>query len=138
MELLKKDLVIKFTMKNIRIKILLVLMIVLSLFMGISINGNWGFLYQFEFFDFLQLHEKGFKDYVLWGIIILSHIGIICLPFMVEKNYFRRILVYFPLIYWLGYLFLEAGYFILLIPFAAVWIVLLLYFKKNKSTVKNS
>ena len=107
-------------------------MILLSLFSGISINRNWGFIYQFEFIDFLQLRERGFKDFLIWGIVILSHIGIISLPFLVNSIYFKKMLLYFPLIYLLGYLFLEAGFFMLLIPFMIVWIVTMVYHRKTE------
>jgi len=119
-------------MKNTKTIILLVLMILLSLFSGISINRNWGFIYQFEFIDFLQLRERGFKDFLIWGIVILSHIGIISLPFLVNSIYFKKMLLYFPLIYLLGYLFLEAGFFMLLIPFMIVWIVTMVYHRKTE------
>ncbi|QNR83023.1 hypothetical protein H9N25_13660 [Pedobacter riviphilus] len=122
-------------MKNTKTIILLVLMILLSLFSGISINRNWGFIYQFEFIDFLQLREREFKDYLIWGIIIVSHVGIISLPFLVKTSYFKKVLLYFPLVYLLGYLLLEAGFFMLLIPFMIVWIVTIVYHRKTEKNL---
>jgi hypothetical protein len=117
-------------MKNTTILILLMLMILLSLFSGISINGNWGFVFQYEFFDFLQLRETKFFDYFLWVIIIVSDIGIFSLPFLVNKDYFKKLLFTFPLIYLGCYFVLSLGFFLLLIPFAITWIITLL--KLNK------
>ena len=118
-------------MKNIKIRILLILMLLLSLFSGISINGNWGFVYQFEFIDFLQLNEIRFRDMLFCIIVIISHVGTAILPFFVEKKYFKKMLFYFPLIYLLGYLFLRPEFLILLIPFIILWVVTITSAKKS-------
>ena len=83
-------------MKNKNTVILLIIMHLLRLFSGISINRKWGFVFQFEFFDFLQLRAIGLKHYLSWGIIILSHIGILALPFLRGKRYFAKALLLFP------------------------------------------
>ncbi|WP_231424239.1 MULTISPECIES: hypothetical protein [Pedobacter] len=124
-------------MKPTKTIILLILMVLLSLFSGISINGNWGFIYQFEFIDFLQLRKTGIKDFLIWGIIIVSHIGIISLPFLANNSNFKKMLFYFPLVYLLGYLFIEAGFFILLIPFMILWIVTIIYHRKAEKNFSN-
>ncbi|MET0572246.1 MAG: hypothetical protein ABWZ79_12530, partial [Pedobacter agri] len=72
------------------------------------------------------------NDFLIWGIIILSHIGIIILPFLVNNNNFKKMLFYFPLVYLLGYLLLEAGFFILLTPFMIFWIVTIFYHRKTE------
>ena|GEM_PF-1775007 len=107
-------------------------MILLSLFSGISINKNWSFVYQFEFIDFLKLHETSLIDTLVWCAILLSHIGIIILPFCIGNKYFKKMLWYFPLIFLVGFLILEAGFFILLIPFMIIWLIVLNTSKEGK------
>lgn len=118
-------------MKNVKIRVFLISMILLSLFSGISINNNWGFIYQFEFIDFLQLHGIRFKEVCFWIIVILSHIGIAALPFFVEHHYFRKMLLYFPMTYLLGYLFLRPEFLFLLIPFIIIWSITMIIAKKS-------
>lgn len=111
-------------------------MILLSLFMGISINGMWAILYRFEFFVFFELPNKKPMDFIIWSIVVLSHFGVLTLPFFVENRLFKKLLLYFPMIYLLGYLVLEAGHFILLLPFMVVWIITLINARKLKYNSK--
>lgn len=119
-------------MKNLNIKILLVLMILLSLFSGITINGMSGAIYTFELISFPDMlrYEVILRDLVLWIITILSHVGIVALPLFVERPYFKKLLICFPVIYLVGYFFLILPYFILLMPFMFFWLVSLYMARK--------
>lgn len=93
-------------------------MLLLSLFSGIAINGKWGFVFQFEFCDFLQMRKLSPFSYVLWVIVIISHVGsMVSLSFFVAHRNFKKMVLGFPLIYLVGFMLLEAGIFLLLIPF---------------------
>ncbi|RNL54725.1 hypothetical protein D7004_06245 [Pedobacter jejuensis] len=119
-------------MKEIKIIILLTIMILVSLFSGIPINKNWSFVYQFEFLDFPKLHETSIVDTIIWCTMLLSHIGIIVLPFCIKNKFFKKMLWYFPLTFLLSFLILEAGFFILLIPFMIIWLIALNVSKEGK------
>lgn len=118
-----------------KIIILLIVMIVLSLFSGISINQNWAFVFQFEFFDYPEILKDGLEDNVrniiLWIIILLAHIGIVMLPFLTKSHHFNKLLLWFPLVYLLGYVFLSAEFVFLLIPFIIIWGITLRLSKKQ-------
>jgi len=108
--------------------ILLTVLILLSLFFGVSINGQWAFLYQFEFVDMPKMAETAtpFKI-AMWIGMLLSHVGIFMLPFITGKPYFRKTLLIFPLAYLLFTALLSFGFIFLLIPFFILWIVTLIY-----------
>jgi hypothetical protein len=115
---------------------LLIVMILLSLFTGMSINRNWFFIFQFEFIDYPDIIKAGhsnMRDNLLWGILLLAHFGIFSLPFLTKVVYFKKLLLWFPIIYLLGYVFLRAEFIILLIPFIILWVITLrLRIKQNK------
>jgi len=123
-------------MKNLKTKMLLILMILLSLFSGIPINGYWDFVYHYEFVDFLGKVETSLRDYFIWLVIIFSHIGILILPFCVEKKYFKKMLLYFPLIFLIGYFILVTPFFFILTPFTLVWLITLNFSKAKKIEVE--
>ncbi|SFA39583.1 hypothetical protein SAMN04488511_101476 [Pedobacter suwonensis] len=119
-----------------KINFLLIVMILLSLFIGMSINRNWFFIYQLEFIDYPEILKDGREDNVrniiLWVIILLSHMGIIILPFLTKSHLFSKSLLWFPLIYLLSYVFFRAEVVFLLIPFIIIWVMTLrLCIKQN-------
>jgi len=118
-----------------KINFLLIVMILLSLFIGMSINRNWFFIYQLEFIDYPEILKDGREDNVrniiLWVIILLSHIGIIILPFLTKSRLFSKLLLWFPLIYLLSYVFFRAEVVFLLIPFIIIWVMTLRLCRKQ-------
>ncbi len=111
-----------------KIIILLTVMIILSFFSGISINRNWFFIFQFELIDFPEMILAGHVRIVkimLWCLVIISHMGILLLPFVSSTKYFKLALLILPLVYLLSYLFLRAEFLVLLIPFTIIWLITL-------------
>lgn len=110
---------------NMKLKIFLVLMILSSLFMGISINGHWGSLWQFEFVDFLQMRKLSKMPFAVacWGAAVVSHIFIFILPFITRHRNFRRILWIAPIVYLLCMTMLSLLNALILIPFIVFWIL---------------
>ncbi|WP_025146809.1 hypothetical protein [Pedobacter jeongneungensis] len=121
-------------MKNLNIRLLLIIMILLSFFSGFPLNGGWNLVYRFEFQGYPEIIKSYpivYRDVFFWGIIVLSHIGIVLLPFVVEQKYFKKMLLCCPLTYLLGYIVLVTPYFIILIPFMIIWIVTMSVTKKR-------
>lgn len=116
---------------KLEIVLLTIVMILLSLFSGIIINGDWVVLYQYEFsFSADMLDNFEVWRLLLWCIGLLAHLGIFVLPFLINSLYFKRMLLYSPLIYVLTYLFLSWKFF-LLIPFMVIWLCTMLVAKRH-------
>ncbi|WP_131536138.1 hypothetical protein [Pedobacter nototheniae] len=113
------------------IKLLLVLMIISSLFMGIKIK-QWGFLFGFEFYEFpvKMLKHESIKNILAWGVLVFSHTIIFILPFITNKTYFNKALVLAPIIFICAFCILNIGFLILLFPFIIVWIIAVVKYKK--------
>jgi len=66
----------------------------------------------------------GRADLVLWGMLLISHFGIYCLPFIYKKRYFIWALICVPIVFMVLYILLASVFIIiLLIPFIIVWII---------------
>lgn len=119
--------------KEIKIILLLVLMILLSFFSGISINQQWSFVYQYEFIDFPEIMNKydlSPRELPAWILVLLSHLGILFLPFSIRLSSFRKLLIWFPLGFLAGYVILQLTIVFLLLPFIIVWVITL---RKSKT-----
>jgi len=68
----------------------------------------------------------GSADLILWGMLLISHFGIYCLPFIYKKSYFIGVLIFVPLLFIVLYILLASVFIIfLLIPFIIMWIIAL-------------
>ncbi len=120
-------------------KTLLAVMIVFSVIGGFSINGQWSFLYQFEFVDFPTLLKTGHQTaggVIAWLLILIAHCGILALLFMTSKRYFWHLLVIAPLLFIAAFV-ASATVFVLffLVPFIIVWMVALVMAGNRKPTL---
>jgi len=113
---------------QIKLRVILIILIVLSLFVGVSVNGSWWFLYGQEvgYIPLISHSRATLAEIVAWGILIASH-GIICsFPFWKPRRAFRIALIIAPVIFVLCFSLLIIVYIILLIPFIICWIVALI------------
>ena len=101
-------------------------MTIFSCFAGMSINRNWFFTYQFELFDYPEIilaNRSNIRDISLWMILVLSHLGIVLLPFFKRYHSFRKLLLYLPISYLAAYFLLRPEFLFLLIPFIILWLL---------------
>lgn len=111
----------------------IVLMIVLSIFMGVSTNLGWFTLYNSEFISpFSEIVSGQFPTYRIlnWCLLLLSHALVVSLFFLTEKPYFKQLLYWFPLLFIIMFTLYEFFVFFLLIPFIIIWTIAL--FKKPR------
>jgi hypothetical protein len=110
-------------------KTLIILLIIFSIIGGISINGEWSFLYQFEFIDYPKVIATGQENItgiVGWALLLISHCGIVVLPFITRKHYFWAMLVGAPLLFIMAFVAMATVFALLfLAPFILVWIIAL-------------
>ena len=121
-------------------KAILIIMLLLSLFVGIPINGQWSTLYLFEFFSIPEMIRYGVISYpkiVIWIVLLLSHFGLFLLPFSIHKRWFMPLLIYSPIVFILSFTILEPFHLLYLIPFIIVWIICLLKARKYKAAIEN-
>lgn len=113
---------------------LLTLMILLSLFAGLPINGVWNLLYDFEFIaapeTIFIYHNWPESSLILWVILLALHLIIFALPFLSKSKYFIFILTLAPLLFFIVYFFLDGFTALFLIPFLIVWLICV--FKQNR------
>jgi hypothetical protein len=123
-------------MKKTLILALLIFLVILSLFTGISINNNFVFLYDYTFVAIPKLIFQNYHGeverlsifrYIHWILLLLAHIGVISLPFfyLTLRKKFKKLLVYLPLIFLVLQFFVLAVFEFILIPFAIVWLIAL-------------
>lgn len=120
-------------------RILLILMILSSLFVGISINGQWMTLYGYEFFavpGMIRNNTISTSQITIWIVLLASHAIIFSLPFIQNKKIFRKALIFSPIIFLLAYAYLNAFNLLFLIPFLIIWIICL--FKLRNMRFLNS
>jgi hypothetical protein len=121
-------------------KILLILMIVSSLFVGIPINGSqagWASLYGYEYDRILLLMKgTGISTYqvIISVLLLTAHLGLICLPLFIKKSYFKDLLIIIPASFLILYLLSAALLILLLIPFILLWLGALVNRQKYHST----
>lgn len=114
--------------KPIIMKILLIALIFLSLFVGISINGQWNFLYSLEFNGIPNLIKHNLIDssiLIAWIILLCSHIVIFALPFLIKNKYFKMAIIFAPAVFILCHIFLGGVMAFLLFPFFIIWLICL-------------
>src|SRR5476651_2664995 len=123
-------------------KVLLSLMILFSVFMGVSTNIGTFTLYETEFSGAISSLTAGkltLIETTEWIMLLTAHVGIVCLPFLTKKEYFRMLLVSIPLIFILIYFLFANLIVVLLIPFIIIWAVcLFLAFFKTEDRVAKS
>lgn len=121
-------------------RVLIILMLLLSLFVGIPINGQWATLYGFEFIsipEMIRYETLNYLQIFIWIILLLSHIGLLLLLFIIHEPYFKRLLIYLPILFILSFTALDFFNLFFLIPFIVVWIICLLKARKY-NIVKNN
>ena len=121
-------------------KILLIAMLVLSLFVGIPINGQWTTLYGSEFISIPGLIKHGLLSYLkifIWIVLLSSHFGLIVLIFIVRKNYFKKVLIYAPMIFIISFTMFDPIHLLFLIPFIIIWVICLLKARRYKYAIKS-
>lgn len=122
-------------------RIWLLILALLSLFTGISINGEWSFVYQNTFF-FFHSTDMMYKDIVnhqqlewcfliFWLITFLSQITLFLFPFIFDKIDIKKWIFYIPLIFVLSQMFFWSIFAFILIPLIIVWLCLLFYLRKK-------
>lgn len=128
-------------MKNIKIRIWLVVLAILSLISGISINGKWGFVYQFTFISGPDMIIRDIREdpinlrfLIFWLLAFLSHVVLLILPFIPYKKInITKWALYVPLIFIITQMLAVWLYLaFIFIPFLAVWIGLLFYLKQQE------
>lgn len=126
---------------------LLVLMVLLSLFTGYSINGNFAFLYGYAFVDFPERILRNlqrsswsinFAEIIQGILLITSHIAMILLPLLYYKYKSKKLLIIIPLVFLLAQLSFLTIFGIILIPFVVVWIAVLYLSKEKGGMLKSS
>lgn len=120
-------------------KILIIIMLILSLFMGIPTNKGWFTLYGTEFFGpFYVLKGGNFPNnlLVIWILLILFHLSIFSLPFIIKKSYFKYVLYYAPLSFIITYFLFAPLAIFFLIPFIIVWVICIVRFNKSYYTAR--
>lgn len=116
-------------------KILLAVMIVLSLFVGLPINGEWYMLYIYEFQANAAMFKRGTLSHsntALWILLLLLHITVIALPFLTKSKYFKKLLFWIPPLFVLVYILPVPLYLIWLIPFILTWVISLIMYQNGE------
>jgi hypothetical protein len=109
-------------------KALLILMLILSVFVGVSTNIGWFTLYGAEFNS--QIYSFAYdtsERYIslVWLFLILAHLSIFSLLFLTKELYFKYMLFCFPLAFILLFTLYDMISAIFLIPFIIVWVIAL-------------
>lgn len=104
-------------------------MILLSFFAGEPTHLGWVFVYNSEFTNvifFLKAGKMPLLMLFIWIMLLLAHAGVICLPFLTSKTYFKNLLYAAPLAFISLYIIslgIIAAF--LLLPFCIVWLICL-------------
>jgi hypothetical protein len=116
--------------------IVLILLIVSTLFVGVSLNGGEKgrvYVWSYEVLLINAINEKvtaNLFEIFLCSILFLLHAGICLLPFFINKKYFYTTLICIPL----AFIIIQMAAFVfiglLLIPFFILWIISLIVFKQ--------
>ena len=103
---------------------LLILLILSSLFTGAHLKG-WVSLFEFEIMMFFSLSNNSSVKFVyeaLGMIIGISHICVIALPFIVDKSYFKKMLMIAPPLYVASFSVISWYLILVLMPFIVIWL----------------
>ena len=116
-------------------KIYIIILILLSLFVGIPVNEKgWWFLWSFEFYEIpYSIFEKPTIYILEYILLVLSHSSLIILLLIDNSKIFKPIIILAPAIFVLAYyLLLGSLAVIVLIPVIIMWTICL--FKSRKMT----
>ncbi|MNE66067.1 hypothetical protein D3C80_1615970 [compost metagenome] len=103
-----------------------------SLFVKISIQGASFYLFYFEWEALKGLYTS-LKEKPLFGfaysLLILTHFGIILLPFFIRKRCFKNLLLFLPLTYILLHYITGKGLMLMmLVPFIGIWLICCIFY----------
>jgi hypothetical protein len=115
------------------IKLPLVLLIILSLYMVVPINGDSDLLYLSEYHSIISIHRLSFIETLILILLLISHVFIFLLPFLTNNKNFSTILILAPIGFILSYFLFNIYSIIALFPFIGAWIVCLSLRKEFKS-----
>ncbi len=103
--------------------------------MGLHFNGTSNFLYEAEFSNPINAIKDGTlkqAQFALWIMLLIAHIGVVSLPFLTKKSYFKPLLIVNPLAFIIIYILLATVFvIILLIPFIIVWLICIMKFRDD-------
>lgn len=125
-------------MKERIIVALIVIQVLLSLFTGFRINGNFAFVGEYAFISFPHQmisswrgHSEGLTllQYLHWALLLISHLLMLMLPVMYYRNWSSKVLIYIPLLNLLMQFWLLNIFAVILVPFIIVWIISVILFK---------
>jgi len=122
------------------VKALIIVLLLLSLFVGIPINGDWNLLYVYEFPAVLGMIARGTfgsVNLILWILLIISQLLILSSVFPLRSAYVKNILIFAPLMVLICYFFLNFIMLVCLIPFVIVWGIILFNLKKTTVAKRN-
>ena len=117
-------------------KLPLVLLIALTLFMGVPINGATNLLYGFEYASIGQISGLNFLERLILLILLISHLFIFLLPLLTRSKNFFNILTFAPISFVLSYFLLNLFMIFALIPFIFMWVICL--FLRKEFKIKSS
>lgn len=115
---------------------LIVILALLSLFTGFSINGNFAFVSEYAFVSLPQQINSSWQgrteslswlQYVHWVLLIISHLLMVLLPYAYYRQKSIRLLIWIPLFYLVMQLWLLTFLAIILMPFVIVWAISLIF-----------
>lgn len=121
-------------MKEYTIFGLVIILVILSIFIGFSINGNFAFVGEYAFISFPQQVISSWRgeterltmlQYLHWILLTIAHILMLIMPFLYYRNKSSKVLVYIPMFYLLMQLWLLNIFGFILVPFIIVWIIIL-------------
>lgn len=122
---------------NTVMKKLIILMLLLSVFMGVSTNIGWFTLYGTEFSGPISLIKGNLFtafEMVHWSILLLAHAMVVSLIFLTKNKNFMLLLTWFPLQFLIIYMSFDLLASFFLIPFMVVWIIAVI---KQRKLTKN-
>ena len=142
---MKNALAVNFINKNWNMKTPLILMVLLSLFVGEPIanshpggstHSSWLFPYQLEFTFEIAAIKAGavpIINLMIWIVLLIVHLGVIGLPFSTGKSFFKTLLYVAPLAFILIFIFsfgIISAF--LLSPFAIAWFICLYKYSSSR------
>ncbi len=113
-------------------KALIILMLILTIFVGVPTSLGFISLYGMEFDGPISIFKSGNYNSsmaILWILLVLSHVALASLVFLTTKLYFKTILI--PLTFIIVFIVSDFWSFFLLIPFIIVWIIALVVQRKR-------
>lgn len=120
-------------MKNSTFRFWLFMLVLLSLFSGLSLNGQWSSSYSYTFISGPDLIIRSINshsfDWVLflqWLLIIASQLIIVAFPFLFTKLHSFKVWFFVvPFVFLLSQVTLYGPLMVIFIPFFILWLILL-------------